>query len=55
MDTAREIVLAALKSGVNFLDTAPWYGQGKAEVMLGKAIEGIPRKSFYLSTKVLTI
>ena len=34
----------ALQSGVNVIDTAPWYGNGKSEEMLGKALEGIPRQ-----------
>lgn len=26
----------ALKSGVNYIDTAPWYGNGRSEEVLGK-------------------
>ncbi|CAG5119147.1 unnamed protein product, partial [Candidula unifasciata] len=32
-----EVVKTALKSGINYLDTAPWYGHGKSESVLGKA------------------
>ena len=35
---------AALVAGVNIIDTAPWYGNGKSEEMLGKALSGIPRQ-----------
>lgn len=31
-----ETVIAAVKSGINYIDTAPYYGQGKAEIVLGK-------------------
>lgn len=37
--------------GINLLDTAPWYGHGKSETVLGKALEGIPRQAYYLNTK----
>jgi aryl-alcohol dehydrogenase-like predicted oxidoreductase len=26
----------AVKQGINFIDTAPWYGQGRSEELLGK-------------------
>jgi len=42
----------ALKKGMNYIDTAPWYGQGKSESFLGKALKGIPRKAYIISTKV---
>ena len=29
-------VRAALELGINYIDTAPWYGQGKSEEILGK-------------------
>ncbi|XP_011663121.1 L-galactose dehydrogenase [Strongylocentrotus purpuratus] len=45
-------VLKALKSGINYIDTAPWYGQGKSEEKLGKILEDIPRSSYYIGTKV---
>lgn len=41
-----------MKSGVNILDTAPWYGFGKGETVLGQALEGVPRRAYYLNTKV---
>lgn len=42
----------ALKKGMNYIDTAPWYGQGKSEWFLGRALKGIPRKAYFISTKV---
>ncbi|XP_053695542.1 uncharacterized protein LOC128743053 [Sabethes cyaneus] len=42
----------ALKSGINYIDTAPWYGQGRSEEILGLALKNVPRQSYYLATKV---
>lgn len=42
----------ALKSGINYIDTAPWYGQGKSEELLGEALKDIPRSAYYIATKV---
>lgn len=41
-----------LDSGLNYIDTAYWYGQGQSEVFLGKALKGIPREKFFIGTKV---
>lgn len=49
---ARSIVTDTIKAGVNVVDTAPWYGHGKSETVLGKALSGVPRKAYYLHTKV---
>lgn len=49
---AIEAVRQALKRGVNYIDTAPWYGQGRSEATLGKALKGIPREAYYIATKV---
>jgi len=49
---AREIVHKALQAGVNLFDTAHWYGQGKSERMLGHAFRGVPRRAFYVNTKI---
>eukprot|EP00058_Branchiostoma_floridae_P020921 XP_002606411.1 hypothetical protein BRAFLDRAFT_67662 [Branchiostoma floridae] len=47
-----QVVHKALKSGINYIDTAPWYGHGKSETVLSKALQGVPRQAYYLSTKV---
>lgn len=47
-----ELVRQAIKQGINYLDTAPWYGQGRSETLLGKALKGIPRQAYYIATKV---
>jgi len=47
-----KVVETAIKRGVNLIDVAPWYGHGKAENVLGKALAQIPRKAYILATKV---
>jgi D-threo-aldose 1-dehydrogenase len=44
-------VRAALDCGVNFIDTAPLYGQGQAERVTGELLQGVPRDSYVLQTK----
>ena len=45
-------VHTALDLGINYFDVAPAYGGTVAETVLGKALKGIPRERYYLSTKV---
>lgn len=45
-------VHAAVEMGMNFIDVSPYYGHYKAETVLGKALKGVPRDKYYLSTKV---
>jgi aryl-alcohol dehydrogenase-like predicted oxidoreductase len=45
-------VHTALELGINYFDVAPAYGGTLAETVLGKALKGIPRDRYYLSTKV---
>ena len=45
-------VHTALDEGINFIDVAPYYGQTRAETVLGKALRGISRQRYYLATKV---
>lgn len=52
IDQCKEALHKAIQSGVNFIDTAPWYGHGVSEEVLGKCLEGIPRQAYYLATKV---
>ena len=42
----------AIEGGMNFIDVSPYYGHYKAETVLGKALKGVPRDRYYLSTKV---
>ena len=45
-------VHTALKQGITLIDTAPLYGAGYSEQLLGRALAGVPRDSYILSTKV---
>ena len=47
-----EAVHTALDNGINFIDVSPYYGHLKAEIVLGKALRGLERGRYYLSTKV---
>lgn len=51
-DECVKVVQLALRSGVNVIDTAPWYGHGVSETVLGRALAGVPRRAYYLHTKV---
>ena len=48
---AFEMVDIAMKSGVNYYDTAWWYHNGNSELVMGKALARYPRETFYLATK----
>lgn len=50
--SGRECLSAAFDAGINFIDTSNIYGVGAAEEFLGKALEGRPRSSYVLATKL---
>jgi L-galactose dehydrogenase len=52
LDEVLASVRAALECGLNFIDTAPFYGRGMSEVLLGVALKGVPRDSYTLCTKL---
>ncbi len=49
---AVQMIHFALDAGVTLFDTAPHYGPLEAETRLGLALEGVPRESYVLETKV---
>ena len=51
-DKARACLEEAFAQGINFIDTANVYGRGAAETFLGDALQGRPRDSYVLATKV---
>ena len=51
-DEGIRAVHTAVDNGINFIDVSPYYGHLKAETVLGKALQEIPRNNYYLSTKV---
>ncbi len=52
LDDCVETVHAALEGGINFIDVSPAYGGTRAELNLGRALEGVPRDSYHLATKI---
>lgn len=51
-DIALGCVTSAWENGIRSFDTAPMYTFGRSEWLLGKALAGMPRDEFVLSTKV---
>lgn len=51
-EQAAATVRRALDQGLRYIDTAPHYGAGVSEQRLGAVLDGVPRDSFTLSTKV---
>lgn len=52
LDEAIAMIHKAIRSGINYIDTAPYYGQGRAEEVLGMALKNLPREAYYIATKV---
>jgi aryl-alcohol dehydrogenase-like predicted oxidoreductase len=48
---ALRAIRASFDAGISSIDTAPVYGFGKSEELVGKAMEGIARDKFQLLTK----
>ena len=51
-DQAAATVLAGHRAGIKFFDTAPQYGYGRSEQIMGEVLSGLDRDSFVISTKV---
>ncbi len=49
---AMRAVRVALDCGMNFIDTSPFYGRGMSEVLLGVALQDVPREKYLLSSKL---
>ncbi len=52
LDEAMRSTRTALDLGMNFIDTSPFYGRGMSEIMLGLGLQGVPRDSYLLGTKL---
>ena len=52
VDEALRCVNVALDRGMNYIDTAAYYGRGMSEVMLGRVLPQISRDSYILSSKL---
>ncbi|MDB5480289.1 MAG: voltage-gated potassium channel, partial [Caulobacteraceae bacterium] len=51
-DAAAACVDKAFDLGINLIDTANVYGRGAAESFLGEVLQGRPRDSYVLATKL---
>lgn len=51
-EDALNAIRVAFEAGVNYFDTAPWYGHGLSEHRLGHYLHQKRRQAFVLSTKV---
>lgn len=49
---AEDCLQAAWDSGMRYFDTAPMYGAGRSETLVGRALRDRPREQYLLSTKV---
>jgi len=47
-----QTIETAVRAGLNYVDTSPFYGEGKSEEVLGNALRRIPRHTYYIGTKV---
>jgi aryl-alcohol dehydrogenase-like predicted oxidoreductase len=53
-DEVNKLVARSLEAGINFIDTADIYSEGRSEVMTGQALKelNVPRDSVVVATKV---
>lgn len=52
-DMQRDVLARALAVGINWIDTAPGYGDGRSEASLGRALADLgARERFHVATKV---
>ncbi len=49
---AISLIKEAFSQGINFFDNADMYAEGRAEVVMGKAIKQLPREELVISSKV---
>ncbi len=52
LNDALRAVRVALDGGVNYIDTAAYYGRGMSELLLGRILPELPRESYFISTKL---
>ncbi len=50
-DKAKDVVRTFINNGGYYIDSAPMYGFGEVEKLLGEVLNEFPRESFYLITK----
>ena len=47
----KTIINKALLNKINYIDTSPFYGDGKSEEMVGKCLQNVARDKFIISSK----
>ena len=52
LNAALESVKTAIQLGINFIDTAAFYGRGMSEILLGQILPDTPRDQLVVSTKI---
>jgi myo-inositol catabolism protein IolS len=52
-DDAEKLVKEFIDNGGYYIDTAPLYGNGEIEKLLGRALKDFPREKYYLGTKTV--
>lgn len=50
---AQKIILKFIELGGYYFDTAPLYGNGEIEKLLGQTLKEVPRENYYLSSKTV--
>lgn len=50
-ESSIEAIKTAIEQGINFFDTAPVYGFGTSEILLGRAIKGYSREKLIIASK----
>ncbi|KAI0966914.1 NADP-dependent oxidoreductase domain-containing protein [Xylaria arbuscula] len=53
LSAVKEAWMHLYEQGINFIDTAEAYGNGKSEEIVGELVNGLPRDSFVVQTKWL--
>jgi len=48
------VLKAVIGSGVNFIETAESYSNGKNEILIGNTIRGMEREKLFITTKINT-
>jgi predicted aldo/keto reductase-like oxidoreductase len=51
LEASAALVRYAHRQGINYFDTAPYYCDDRSEIIVGHALHGLPRDSYYVSTK----
>lgn len=51
-ESARRALVHAVELGLNLIDTAEMYGQGRAEELVGRVIREVGRESVFVTTKL---